>query len=412
MDTDVGALGVSLGNKGPDGDRAVDVYDSAGRQAPEGDERARAEYAVLLCFLTVRTITLVQGGVNTATAWRSYRRPRLVLATLGLVAAESAWLAVRCLKRRAVDDPVVAVVDTVVGLAGLGALAAGTTVDDRTAWVNWMCPLTYNTAAVAAISLDRPAAAAATAALAGAYLVTTAPNLHAGGSQLSTAVSNTMSYPGFLVATDTFVRRLRRSATELEEARRTALERGQRLAAERERNRQHRLLHDSALQSLELISRGMLDPTAARNESTRAAATLRAALSGDPGGGTGGLRDRFEDIAVEFAQRGLTVELVIDAEGVTLNHEVSPSLVEATREALTNVAKHARVPRAVVHVSETDDAIEVTVRDHGVGFDPDSAPAGFGLLESIRARIDESGGTTTVWSQPQRGTRITLRVPR
>jgi signal transduction histidine kinase len=171
-------------------------------------------------------------------------------------------------------------------------------------------------------------------------------------------------------------------------------------------------LHDSALQSLELISRGVLDGEAARTEATRAATRLRRAVRGDPEAAPGGLRERLEDLVVEFAQRDLTVELVFDAECLEIRDPVATSLTGATREALTNVAKHSQVPRAVVNVTEADAIVEVTIRDHGVGFDPEAVTAGFGLPESIRARVVEFGGTAAVWSLPGRGTRVTLHVPR
>jgi signal transduction histidine kinase len=53
----------------------------------------------------------------------------------------------------------------------------------------------------------------------------------------------------------------------------------------------------------------------------------------------------------------------------------------------------------------------VTTRDHGTGFSPDARPSGFGIGESIKARLAEVGGTASVESAPGSGTRVTLWVP-
>ena len=56
------------------------------------------------------------------------------------------------------------------------------------------------------------------------------------------------------------------------------------------------------------------------------------------------------------------------------------------------------------------DQVRIVVRDHGVGMDESDRP-GFGITESIRARLAEVGGTGEVWSAPGRGTRVTMIVP-
>jgi len=54
----------------------------------------------------------------------------------------------------------------------------------------------------------------------------------------------------------------------------------------------------------------------------------------------------------------------------------------------------------------------VITRDHGAGFSAADHPAGFGISESITARLAEVGGTSLVESGlAGGGTRVTLWVP-
>jgi signal transduction histidine kinase len=205
---------------------------------------------------------------------------------------------------------------------------------------------------------------------------------------------------------------VRRLAADLDEARHIAVEEGSRAAAEAARSEEHRMLHDSALQTLEAIAAGhKLDAEEVRHHASREAASLRRALSGERAA-VGGLTRALEDLAVQMSDRGLSIELLTGELEVEPEDHVSAALREASREALMNVAKHAGVSRAVVRAaSNSVDGVIVTIRDRGRGFDPASAHRGFGLDHSIIGRLGELGGRVELWSEPGKGTKIEMRVP-
>lgn len=115
---------------------------------------------------------------------------------------------------------------------------------------------------------------------------------------------------------------------------------------------------------------------------------------------------------------GPAVHLAAPAEPVTLPHDAAGDLAAAVGAALDNVRRHAGpAAQAWVLVEDTGDAVVVTVRDDGVGI-----PAGrleqaerdgrLGVAASVRGRVRDRGGTTTLVSAPGAGTEIELRVPR
>jgi len=116
-------------------------------------------------------------------------------------------------------------------------------------------------------------------------------------------------------------------------------------------------------------------------------------------------------LAIHFARRGLRVEVHDTGLEFRPGQAGVRALCDATREALVNVAKHAGVDRVVVSARSTATAVEVTVRDHGHGFDPLAPVAGFGLSQSIEGRLAEVDGTVKIWSAPGRGTRLIMVVP-
>ncbi|MBY5161357.1 chemotaxis protein CheB [Salsipaludibacter albus] len=87
---------------------------------------------------------------------------------------------------------------------------------------------------------------------------------------------------------------------------------------------------------------------------------------------------------------------------------------QVVRELLFNVAKHAQVDSAVVTAERVDDEVQVTVADHGLGFDParldteDEAGSG---LHSARERLRLHGGELQLQAAPGEGVTAVIRLP-
>ena len=79
-------------------------------------------------------------------------------------------------------------------------------------------------------------------------------------------------------------------------------------------------------------------------------------------------------------------------------------------EALQNAAKHAHATSVRVSLREVGEALELTVEDDGVGYDPLAPTTGTGLA-NLRDRVDSVGGTLTTRSVPGQGTRVEAVLP-
>jgi PAS domain S-box-containing protein len=108
------------------------------------------------------------------------------------------------------------------------------------------------------------------------------------------------------------------------------------------------------------------------------------------------------------------VEVDFTAESIspTLPQEVSLCLFRVLQESLNNAIKHSGAQRFEAHLRGTSDEIQLTVRDHGIGFDAASAMISRGLgLISMRERVSLVKGTMLIASKPMGGTEITVHVP-
>lgn len=203
---------------------------------------------------------------------------------------------------------------------------------------------------------------------------------------------------------------------------RLALAIGIRQGRTAERARGDRTLHDTVLQSLEVMAmespEDEADPRAQlrklRNAARAQANQVRRGLASyDVDGSTAGLGAELAGLATEMARDGLRAQLVVaDIPDDILSDVRLVAVRDAVREALRNKIKHAGTGSVVVRMDERDGDIAVITRDHGVGYDEGGCPAGFGVSNSMRARLAEVGGRCHIESWPGRGTRVTLWVLR
>jgi len=103
-----------------------------------------------------------------------------------------------------------------------------------------------------------------------------------------------------------------------------------------------------------------------------------------------------------------------DSAGVppVVPQEVALSLFRVMQEGLRNALKHSGVQSFEVKLHGSPTEIRLTVRDSGVGFEPELAKdtRGLGLI-SMRERIRLVNGTISITSSPQAGAEVCVSVP-
>jgi signal transduction histidine kinase len=82
------------------------------------------------------------------------------------------------------------------------------------------------------------------------------------------------------------------------------------------------------------------------------------------------------------------------------------------QEGLHNALKHSGVRFFEVKLHGSSTEIRLTVRDFGVGFEPELVRDAQGLgLISMQERVRMVKGTISITSKPQSGTEVSVRVP-
>ncbi|MFI1733250.1 sensor histidine kinase [Streptomyces acidicola] len=390
----------------------------------------RNERIVLRAYVLFRLGGLLQVAIGAVATHPHYRPLWAGLALCAAVFAESLALVAVALRRRRVPPPALAVADSAV-LAVV--LVVGGGLADHThgsTWAYFAYPFSLLASIGFGLVVKRLAAVLVLAAVpASAYAATAVLRL---GEPVWNAVPNGVPYLANAGIAWAVARALRRTGRELDATTSTAAAREAELAAERERVRHARLLHDRVLQTLETLARTpwVTDP-GLRAHVRAEAVWLRGFVRGEhpapgragPDGqdGTTHLVHGLSSLAEDMARVGLAVELNTaqlrsagrrEGAGPAVPAPVAEALVDATREALANVLRHAGTERAVVRAELSGNAVLVSVLDNGSGFDPSAVPGGgLGLRSSVRDRVTGVGGRVQVESAPGAGTYVEMRVP-
>ncbi len=200
-------------------------------------------------------------------------------------------------------------------------------------------------------------------------------------------------------------------------------------AADAERGRWARELHDQTLQSLgglrialaSIVGRGdvaskdngirqAIDDIELEIENLRGIISdLRPSMLDDLGllPAIEALLDRRRDAGLD-----ITSELAFadqQSDDARLSRELETTIYRVIQEALTNVVKHARASTVHVAVELSNGEVTIEVRDDGIGFDTDAPTKGFGVA-GMRERVYLAGGALR-FQLNERGTLLSARLP-
>jgi signal transduction histidine kinase len=201
------------------------------------------------------------------------------------------------------------------------------------------------------------------------------------------------------------------------------------LAVLQERERIAQDLHDGSIQSLYAVSLALedteelmaIDQAQATDRIDHAIESIHGTIQEirdfimglDPDARTAidllagltALTDEFERSTL------IEVELASDPD-VPLDPDETLQLIQLTREAMSNVARHAEASKVTVNVEDRRELLRLSIIDDGRGFDTSTGqrPGHHGLT-NMHARAESLGGSLAIESDDD-GTRVVFQMPR
>ena len=123
------------------------------------------------------------------------------------------------------------------------------------------------------------------------------------------------------------------------------------------------------------------------------------------------VRSLIQDYRARF---GLKVDFEVIGPRRRLPPEAELAVFRIAQESLTNVARHAGVLEARVRLRFAPEGVELAISDQGVGFtypDGDHANGAHWGILGMTERAAQCGGTVTIETAEQQGTRVTAWLP-
>lgn len=193
-----------------------------------------------------------------------------------------------------------------------------------------------------------------------------------------------------------------------------------------ERERIAKELHDGVIQALFAVGMGLQGTALMTGSSGQAERIEGAVVELDKvirdlrnyifGLRPGILADRQLDQALRTlgeevqAGSGFKVVVEVDTDLAASLSGRSHEIVQLTREALSNVARHANARNAAVRLAQTGQRVLLAIEDDGSGFDTRSESVGNGL-RNMRERANSLGGNLRIASHRGQGTSLRITFP-
>jgi two-component system nitrate/nitrite sensor histidine kinase NarX len=205
-------------------------------------------------------------------------------------------------------------------------------------------------------------------------------------------------------------------------------ERSRETAAQEERNRLARELHDSVTQMLfscsliaEVLPKLWESDQEAAQQSLQDLRLLTRGASAEMRTLLVELRPaalteaRLEELLKQYAESVTARTRVPITVSVEAEHALPPdvqiALYRIAQEALNNAARHADATHVTVTLQVGPDSNALAIRDDGHGFVPAAVMPGHFGLTTMRERAESIGATLDIHSAPGRGSLVVVRWP-
>jgi PAS domain S-box-containing protein len=128
-----------------------------------------------------------------------------------------------------------------------------------------------------------------------------------------------------------------------------------------------------------------------------------------------GLTNALEALIEDFAALQKSIQYKVHLENLDGLFElpVQTAIYRVVQEALTNIGKHAEAGEISLAISKDSKLVSFTIADNGKGFDMSDvlvAKKSLGLL-AMEERVKILGGSFSLWSQKDQGTKVSFNIP-
>ncbi|MHC5202156.1 tetratricopeptide repeat-containing sensor histidine kinase [Myroides sp. LJL119] len=120
-----------------------------------------------------------------------------------------------------------------------------------------------------------------------------------------------------------------------------------------------------------------------------------------------GLEVTLKELCQSMSQKDFHIQFEAFNLFNDIDFKVQLTLYRITQESISNIIKYARAKNVIVQISQTNNIVNLTIEDDGIGFNKDKVKYGLGLI-NIKNRTALINGKVDIISQPGQGTTINI----
>ncbi len=126
-----------------------------------------------------------------------------------------------------------------------------------------------------------------------------------------------------------------------------------------------------------------------------------------------GLVSAVEWLADEIENRSsIKCSFSTEPEEITVSENLKVNIFRIIQEATTNTIRYAKAKNIIISLEQTDEIIEIRIKDDGCGISPDSISDSYSYgIIGMRERTKSMNGTFSIKGIPEEGTMIKITVP-
>lgn len=113
---------------------------------------------------------------------------------------------------------------------------------------------------------------------------------------------------------------------------------------------------------------------------------------------------------ISTLNESLCIQLIIDNNYQRRNISFEVNIYRIIQEFLSNVIKHAKASKMLIHIRSRDTSLAIILSDNGIGFSNDSVKKGMGL-KNINSRIKSINAYSKWKSKEHKGSRLIMKFP-
>lgn len=107
---------------------------------------------------------------------------------------------------------------------------------------------------------------------------------------------------------------------------------------------------------------------------------------------------------------GIQTEFVYEIKREITDDDLKVNIFRILQEGVSNISRHAKATHASVSIKDSDNKINILIKDNGKGFDINKKREGIGL-SNITNRINSFNGELSIESTSDKGCEINIKIP-